>query len=103
MPHKSTERINFGKLREVIQPPNLIELQISSYLEYLQKDTPEKQRKPFGLEAVFREKEVVGMDFVELSPNGQFHAEMTAAQLVYHAIGLKGLQAGWLSREVDHI
>ncbi|HAR69524.1 MAG TPA: agmatinase, partial [Thermus scotoductus] len=27
---------------------------------------------------------------------GQFHAEMTAAQLVYHAIGLKGLQAGWL-------
>ncbi len=35
------------------------------------------------LEAVFREKEVVGMDFVELSPNGQFHAEMTAAQLIY--------------------
>ena len=50
-----TERINFGKLREVIQPPNLIELQISSYLDYLQKDTPEKQRKPYGLEAVFRE------------------------------------------------
>jgi DNA-directed RNA polymerase subunit beta len=49
------ERVNFGKLREVIQPPNLIELQISSYLEYLQKDVPEKQRKPVGLEAVFRE------------------------------------------------
>jgi DNA-directed RNA polymerase subunit beta len=49
------ERVNFGKLREVIQPPNLIELQISSYLEYLQKDIPEKQRKPIGLEAVFRE------------------------------------------------
>jgi len=51
----NSERINFGKLREVIQPPNLIELQISSYLEYLQKDTPEKQRKPYGLEAVFKE------------------------------------------------
>ncbi|MGQ9692413.1 MAG: agmatinase [Thermaceae bacterium] len=51
------------------------------------------------LTAVFSEKEVVGMDFVELSPSGQFHAEMTAAQLVYHAIGLKGLQAGWLSQE----
>jgi DNA-directed RNA polymerase subunit beta len=50
-----SERINFGKLREVIQPPNLIELQISSYLEFLQKDTAEKARKPFGLEAVFRE------------------------------------------------
>ncbi|MBL9200397.1 MAG: DNA-directed RNA polymerase subunit beta [Opitutaceae bacterium] len=50
-----TERANFGKLREVIQPPNLIEIQITSYLEFLQKGTPEKQRKPQGLEAVFRE------------------------------------------------
>ncbi len=50
-----SERINFGKLREVIQPPNLIELQISSYLEFLQKDIAEKQRKPYGLEAVFKE------------------------------------------------
>ncbi|MBP7141582.1 MAG: DNA-directed RNA polymerase subunit beta [Opitutaceae bacterium] len=49
------DRINFGKLREVIQPPNLIELQISSYLEFLQKGTPERQRKNHGLEAVFRE------------------------------------------------
>lgn len=51
------------------------------------------------LGAVFQEKEVVGMDFVELSPNGHFHAEMTAAQLVYHTIGLKGLQGGWLETE----
>ncbi|HVU34318.1 MAG TPA: DNA-directed RNA polymerase subunit beta, partial [Opitutaceae bacterium] len=50
-----SERINFGKLREVIQPPNLIEIQINSYLDFLQKGLPEKQRKPQGLEAVFRE------------------------------------------------
>ena len=49
------ERQNFGKLREVIQPPNLIEIQINSYLEFLQKDVPQSQRKPYGLEAVFRE------------------------------------------------
>ncbi len=49
------ERINFGKLKEVIPPPNLIELQIDSYLEYLQRGIPEKQRKNQGLEAVFRE------------------------------------------------
>ena len=49
------ERQNFGKLREVIQPPNLIEIQINSYLEYLQKEVPQSQRKPQGLEAVFRE------------------------------------------------
>jgi len=52
-PH--SERINFGKLREVLQPPNLIEIQITSYLDFLQKGIPEKQRKPQGLEAVFRE------------------------------------------------
>ncbi len=50
-----TERANFGKLREVIQPPNLIEIQITSYLDFLQKGVPEKQRKPQGLEAVFKE------------------------------------------------
>ncbi len=50
-----SERINFGKLREVLQPPNLIEIQITSYLDFLQKGIPEKQRKPQGLEAVFRE------------------------------------------------
>ena len=43
-----SERINFGKLREVIQPPNLIEIQITSYLDFLQKGIPEKQRKPQG-------------------------------------------------------
>src|SRR5690606_37135581 len=50
-----SERLNFGKLREVIQPPNLIEIQITSYLDFLQKGLPDKQRKPQGLEAVFRE------------------------------------------------
>ena len=56
MPDRNhTERVNFGKLREVIQPPNLIEIQITSYLDFLQKGIPEKQRKPQGLEAVFRE------------------------------------------------
>ncbi len=48
-------RINFGQLKEVITPPNLIENQITSYQEFLQLDVPATQRKPIGLEAVFRE------------------------------------------------
>ena len=49
------------------------------------------------LAAVFREKEVVGIDFVELSPiPGLFFPEMTAASLVYRAIGLKAEAAGWV-------
>ena len=49
------ERIKFGKLKEVITPPNLIEIQINSYLEFLQKEIAATQRNPYGLEAVFSE------------------------------------------------
>ena len=31
MPSRATERINFGKIKEIIAPPNLIELQTNSY------------------------------------------------------------------------
>jgi len=50
-----SKRINFGKLKEVIQPPNLIENQIDSFTEFLQMDLAPSQRKQVGLEAVFSE------------------------------------------------
>jgi DNA-directed RNA polymerase subunit beta len=55
MPSKTTERINFGKIKEVIAPPNLIELQTNSYREFLQIDTAPSRRKNTGLQAVFTE------------------------------------------------
>ena len=50
-----SERIHFGQLQEAIEPPNLIELQINSYNEFFQKDTPLAKRRNIGLQAVFRE------------------------------------------------
>lgn len=50
-----SERINFGKLKEVIAPPNLIQIQINSFKEFLQEDVPPTQRQHLGLEAVLRE------------------------------------------------
>ncbi len=50
-----SKRINFGKLIEVIAPPNLIENQIQSFDAFLQTKASPTQRKPFGLEAVFNE------------------------------------------------
>ena len=50
-----SERIHFGKLKEVIDPPNLIELQLNSYNEFFQKDVPLNKRRDVGLQAVFRE------------------------------------------------
>ncbi len=55
MPSRAAERINFGKIKEVIAPPNLIEIQINSYREFLQADAPASRRKNLGLQAVFAE------------------------------------------------
>lgn len=48
------------------------------------------------LSAVFAEREVVGMDLVEFSPSGDFHAAMTAAQIAYETLGLLGTSRGWV-------
>src|SRR3989440_90684 len=49
------ERIHFGSIKEGIEPPNLIEVQLNSYVDFLQKDVPLAKRKNYGLQAVFKE------------------------------------------------
>src|SRR5207245_3046088 len=49
------ERIHFGSIKEDIEPPNLIEVQLNSYVDFLQKDIPLAKRKNHGRQAVFRE------------------------------------------------
>ncbi len=46
-------RKNFGKINLVASIPNLIEVQKKSYNDFLQFDTPEKERSRKGLQAVF--------------------------------------------------
>ena len=55
MPSRANERINFGKIKEIIAPPNLIELQTNSYVEFLQLEVSPTKRKNVGLQAVFKE------------------------------------------------
>ena len=55
MPSRANERINFGRIKEIIAPPNLIELQTNSYVEFLQLETAPTKRKNMGLQAVFKE------------------------------------------------
>ncbi len=50
-----SDRIYFGKIKEAIEPPNLIEVQLNSYVEFLQKDVSPGRRKNVGLQAVFKE------------------------------------------------
>ncbi|MCH2061897.1 MAG: DNA-directed RNA polymerase subunit beta [Verrucomicrobiales bacterium] len=67
-----TERLHFGKIDEVVEAPNLIEIQIQSYQDFLQVDTSPRKRKQVGLQAVFKEvfpitsyDDKVTLDFVE--------------------------------------
>src|SRR5580700_4390693 len=55
MPSRANERVHFGKIKEVLDPPNLIELQTNSYREFLQVETAPSRRKNTGLQAVFTE------------------------------------------------
>src|SRR5689334_21173034 len=50
-----SERIYFGSIKEAIEPPNLIEVQANSYVDFLQKDVQYSKRKNHGLQAVFKE------------------------------------------------
>jgi DNA-directed RNA polymerase subunit beta len=55
MSTRTLERINFGRIKEVIAPPNLIEVQVNSYKEFLQAELVSSRRKNVGLQAVFTE------------------------------------------------
>ncbi len=50
-----SQRTNFGKIHEVAEPPNLIEIQLRSYEEFLQQNILPSKRKNVGLQAVFKE------------------------------------------------
>jgi len=49
------ERITFGKLKAVIEPPDLIEIQTKSYKDFLQMEASPVRRKRQGLQAIFKE------------------------------------------------
>lgn len=44
---------NFGKIKESYRLPNLVEIQLKSYNEFLQLDAPKTKRQKIGIEGVF--------------------------------------------------
>ena len=50
-----SQRTNFGKIHEVAEAPNLIEIQLHSYEEFLQRNILPSKRREIGLQAVFKE------------------------------------------------
>jgi len=46
-------RKNYGKIKEILEIPNLIEIQLDSYEKFLQQDITAEKRTNIGLQAVF--------------------------------------------------
>ena len=51
---KKRIRKSFGRIPEAVQMPNLIEVQRSSYEQFLQRETRPGLRRDEGVEAVFK-------------------------------------------------
>ncbi len=74
VPNNLRLRRNFGKIRKIIDIPNLIEIQRRSYDEFLQAEVSPAERRDIGLQAVFRSvfpikdfNETASLEFVSYS------------------------------------
>jgi DNA-directed RNA polymerase subunit beta len=68
------ERYSFAKIPSVIDMPNLNEIQLSSFNNFLQMDVPPSKRRDQGLQAVFKSifpitdaHNTMSLEFVEYS------------------------------------
>ena len=90
------ERINFGRLKENLQIPDLISIQTESYKEFLQQDVPASKRKYQGLQREFMDifppkdsgsRNAFGIEFVkyEIESNGEDLQELLKSGEKYSA------------------
>ncbi len=52
-PRDANERVNFSRIPDVMDIPNLLAIQLESYASFLQSDVDPERRKEQGLESVF--------------------------------------------------
>ena len=78
MAHNLRLRRNFGKIKKIIDIPNLIEIQRCSYDEFLQLGVQPHERKDIGLQGVFKSvfpikdfNETASLEFVSFTLSEQ--------------------------------
>ena len=54
MKNQSSKRLSFGKIPEIVDAPDLLNIQLESWESFLQADVPPARRKNKGLQAVFK-------------------------------------------------
>jgi len=67
-------RKNFGRIKKIVEIPNLVDIQMRSYDEFLQAATPADERRDVGLQTVFKSvfpikdfNEVSSLEFIGYS------------------------------------
>ena len=55
MLRKPPYRVSFHEREDILELPNLIEIQVKSYDQFLQSDTPPEERESMGLQETFQE------------------------------------------------
>ena len=86
------KRLNFGKINEVITPPNLIDNQIESFEDFLQINTASSHRKKLGLEAVFN----------EIFPITSYDEKCSLEYLSYHLVKLNYSEIDCISEGITY-
>ena len=52
---RRVERKNYGKIKDILEVPNLIRIQLNSFRDFLQPDVEPEKRENKGLQKVFNE------------------------------------------------
>src|ERR1700755_2272852 len=65
---KKRIRKNFGKQKSILEVPYLLAIQLDSYRQFLQAQTPEEKREERGLHAAFRSVFAISSDSGTASP-----------------------------------
>ena len=70
----SAERLDFGKISAILDVPNLIEIQLKSFDDFIQKDVVPEKRQDIGLQSAFTSvfpvsdyNETASIEFIEYS------------------------------------
>ncbi|MDI6846433.1 MAG: DNA-directed RNA polymerase subunit beta, partial [Candidatus Saccharicenans sp.] len=74
--HFYRQRVDFSKIKTVFSLPNLLEIQLKSYSDFLQMDLLPEERKDIGLQAAFK----------EVFPTTDFK-ESTELQFISYTVG----------------
>jgi len=104
------KREYFGTIEEVIEPPNLIEVQSKSYEDFLQKDVPPSKRTEGGLQAVFQEvfpiksyDETIELGFVsyDIEDSKGFEKSVHLNGKILHSFRIIPDRGSWLEVQFD--